>query len=591
MAWTCDEWPPALSIEGGTNANTICAPASAACDVGGQYTSSEQDFQSNAHAALRPVVFNNDADGVYTFHFQTIFNDDDNSYATAVSYYIPSGEAGGVYGVSGDAQKREATRHLVHVQHFSNYTRQEIHQYVSSDHGTMPGQDPQEMAGLINIPGVVFPQSSFQTAAKATIQPRQVSTSVLGSTTTSDVDGTGVASGILSILQGANSTGTGAASTSSSSATASSNSTSGFMSSTSSSSMTLSSTPVSTTPQPTATTSSSDRAGSTTADSSNTVGLSTITLGPIQTTPITTLPPGCTSNCEQTTTDSSGKKSGIAVFWHCWFCPNGGGIEIPGIGPGPGIYPPPPNPPISNFPTITIGNDGIPTPAPSESPMDPTSPSTTTTSEATSTTQSSSSSSSSGRACSYTDPEPTEGDIFSEPSTGFSTVTTTFTTGAVLTNTVTSGSMTNTLTSSASSKPPASSPPSSTSSQLASGGPAGPTTASSSVASAPSPSCSGLANAITAADAQNITNTFLLNTGNVCLTDGLQDQVIGTGPGGGQVGLQGGTNGGCAAWSDVFQSMKAIIDSCSSDSNVVGSDNINNAPGLSIGTVNIEMTG
>lgn len=53
MAFTCDEFPPAMSIEGGANgANTYCAPA-AAPDCEDKYTRSEQDFQSSAHGEIR----------------------------------------------------------------------------------------------------------------------------------------------------------------------------------------------------------------------------------------------------------------------------------------------------------------------------------------------------------------------------------------------------------------------------------------------------------------------------------------------------------------------------------------------------------
>ncbi|KAJ5351774.1 hypothetical protein N7452_000748 [Penicillium brevicompactum] len=55
------------------------------------------------------------------------------------------------------------------------------------------------------------------------------------------------------------------------------------------------------------------------------------------------------------------------------------------IGPDPGVYPPPPNPPVTNWPTITIGNDKLPTPEPESTASQPSSTETskTTTSECT----------------------------------------------------------------------------------------------------------------------------------------------------------------------------------------------------------------
>lgn len=64
----------------------------------------------------------------------------------------------------------------------------------------------------------------------------------------------------------------------------------------------------------------------------------------------------------------------LPFLFGCWFC-GGGGLLLWGVGPGPGIYPPPVPPPFPEWPIITIGNDRLPTPDPSgkQSPSNPTS--------------------------------------------------------------------------------------------------------------------------------------------------------------------------------------------------------------------------
>lgn len=75
---------------------------------------------------------------------------------------------------------------------------------------------------------------------------------------------------------------------------------------------------------------------------------------------------GITANTHISTSDGS-HHGGIYPFvFGCWFC-GGGGFVLWGM-TLPGIYPPPINPPVPHWPTITIGNDGDPTPDPSESP-------------------------------------------------------------------------------------------------------------------------------------------------------------------------------------------------------------------------------
>ncbi|KAL2046380.1 hypothetical protein N7G274_001827 [Stereocaulon virgatum] len=99
---------------------------------------------------------------------------------------------------------------------------------------------------------------------------------------------------------------------------------------------------------------------------------------------------GVTSNTE-ITTDDNGHHTIVPFLWGCWFC-GGGGLLLWGVGPLPGIYPPPAPPPFPSWPVITIGNDNIPTPEPSKGKPTDTSPSKTDTSPSTTATVTSSSS-------------------------------------------------------------------------------------------------------------------------------------------------------------------------------------------------------
>ncbi|KFA82003.1 hypothetical protein S40288_07998 [Stachybotrys chartarum IBT 40288] len=93
MMWTCDEFPPASTVEGGSGARTICAPQNGRCDsnnyngpLGG--VNSEQNFQSWAHTALRNNVFDPPGrHGVYRFHFVTRFNTDIDGATAEVHWY------------------------------------------------------------------------------------------------------------------------------------------------------------------------------------------------------------------------------------------------------------------------------------------------------------------------------------------------------------------------------------------------------------------------------------------------------------------------------------------------------------------------
>lgn len=61
MFWSCDEWPPATFVEGGADANTICAPQHHSCakhvrtdpQYKGKGQKSEQNWQAAGHASLR----------------------------------------------------------------------------------------------------------------------------------------------------------------------------------------------------------------------------------------------------------------------------------------------------------------------------------------------------------------------------------------------------------------------------------------------------------------------------------------------------------------------------------------------------------
>ncbi|KEY73171.1 hypothetical protein S7711_04137 [Stachybotrys chartarum IBT 7711] len=98
MMWTCDEFPPASSVEGGAGANTFCAPANARCGGGpnappvGGGVDSEQNFQGAAHTTLRSAVFPGSATGVFRFHFRTRFNTDIDGAPTEVHWYGPGSE-------------------------------------------------------------------------------------------------------------------------------------------------------------------------------------------------------------------------------------------------------------------------------------------------------------------------------------------------------------------------------------------------------------------------------------------------------------------------------------------------------------------
>ena len=150
MAWTCDEFPPAFSIEGGLNsatntlASTYCAPQTAV-DCDGRYTRSEQDFQSSAHGRIQTAVVAagplNYQDGIFEFHFITEFVDEDDAYATRVDWYEPSSQFGVFYGQDENIQKRHEWKVLKSHRFHGNGSVLELQRQVEMDHGTPNGRN------------------------------------------------------------------------------------------------------------------------------------------------------------------------------------------------------------------------------------------------------------------------------------------------------------------------------------------------------------------------------------------------------------------------------------------------------------------
>jgi hypothetical protein len=88
------------TVEGGQGqAQSYCAPQSASCAGGVVVQRSEQDWQASAHAALRrrldAATFN--PNGVYIFHFKTIYNDDPALAAAYVEYFSDPNEGSGFF--------------------------------------------------------------------------------------------------------------------------------------------------------------------------------------------------------------------------------------------------------------------------------------------------------------------------------------------------------------------------------------------------------------------------------------------------------------------------------------------------------------
>ncbi|KAI0021197.1 hypothetical protein F4780DRAFT_305284 [Xylariomycetidae sp. FL0641] len=144
MVWTCDEFPPAFSVEGGLDANgdlanTYCAPwGKAACD--GAFTLTEQNWQSYAHGTIRNYAGPSPGStGVFTIHFVTDFIDDDNAWASKVDHYVQDGQAGFIYGIEEIAMRRRSSsssdsKTLVSTRHYDNGTTVQLFKRVPHDH-------------------------------------------------------------------------------------------------------------------------------------------------------------------------------------------------------------------------------------------------------------------------------------------------------------------------------------------------------------------------------------------------------------------------------------------------------------------------
>lgn len=114
---------------GGIQAQSYCAPQNAACGSSGGGVASEQDFQSQAHQALRNRVGSTaNPVGVYTFHFQTKWHDDKDVAATEVMFYEQNAELMNVY----QRGSLEPT-HLVSEQFYENGTSTRVTRRLMGD--------------------------------------------------------------------------------------------------------------------------------------------------------------------------------------------------------------------------------------------------------------------------------------------------------------------------------------------------------------------------------------------------------------------------------------------------------------------------
>ncbi|KAI6750545.1 hypothetical protein HG530_014826 [Fusarium avenaceum] len=106
MMWTCDEFPFASSVEGGTGARTYCTPQSAGCDgstplpPGTAFAKSEQDFQGSALSTLREAVIHTpakpvmrpDIKGIWRYHLKTEFVPVADLAAVSVEWFDEASE-------------------------------------------------------------------------------------------------------------------------------------------------------------------------------------------------------------------------------------------------------------------------------------------------------------------------------------------------------------------------------------------------------------------------------------------------------------------------------------------------------------------
>ena len=108
---------------------------------------------------------------------------------------------------------------------------------------------------------------------------------------------------------------------------------------------------------------------------------------------------------------------------------------------------------------------------------------------------------------------------------------------------------------------------------------------SSTQAPALKPSCDeGIA--IKSEDAESIQKEWAGKSGEACVPDGLQATVIGLGPNGGQVMLNGDSKA-CVKYSDMAASLEAMIKSCTNGGSMTGQNSVNGGkPNINIETYN-----
>ncbi|KAI0552393.1 hypothetical protein F4679DRAFT_535452 [Xylaria curta] len=98
--WSCDEWPPATTTQGGAGAHTYCAPQNYKCSSKlrvslGSGVDSEQDIQGRSHNVLRNILIRlnpGSTQTTFTFRFQTAWDDTNGSPGAYVEY--PDGHGG-----------------------------------------------------------------------------------------------------------------------------------------------------------------------------------------------------------------------------------------------------------------------------------------------------------------------------------------------------------------------------------------------------------------------------------------------------------------------------------------------------------------
>ncbi|KAI9798404.1 MAG: hypothetical protein M1833_004798 [Piccolia ochrophora] len=130
MAWTCDEFPPKIALEGGADANTVCAPQSVNCDStarknGVVGVNGEQDYQKNGHQklGLRVASTTKGKSGVFTFHFHTMYEPGPDSAVLQIEYHERA-DTGLIYPILSTRDEQASSQQRVKVieHHFANGT-------------------------------------------------------------------------------------------------------------------------------------------------------------------------------------------------------------------------------------------------------------------------------------------------------------------------------------------------------------------------------------------------------------------------------------------------------------------------------------